>query len=1221
MFFRQWLSGIQRKTVSLAILICSVSFIHGCIDQDDPNSSSTSSFSASQGGTGITAQLVKGVVSGASCLLKRVDNDTILSSATSSASGTVNFGSVAYRGAIYVLCSNGAYVDETTGTSTALETVLRSADNYINGGNTHIAVTPLTELAVRRALSLGGLTVANIAIAGDAVANEFGLGGIDIFKVIPKDINRTHIGSDAAGEYALVLALISKLVQDGSEGTGLAQVLSSLNQDMNDDGGFDATTKNNLSNALDGFLLTGHSKININPVIADKVKNNVNPEASNASLTTASPNGGDYVASQLVALSTSKAGATIYYTLDGSQPNSRSHVYTAPIRIAETTILRYYAEYEGVRENVKSQLYTINALSTIANPVGGTYSNPVTVALQPNKYGATIHYTLDGSVPSLSSAVYSAPIPILANTKLRYFSHYQGAYEALKEQQYAFAAPVTTATPAGGNHAAVVNVTLASSNAEAVIYYTTDGSIPSTNSSIYQQPLRFDQSTTIRYFSVVNSLQETLRSQQYTIIPLMTSASPSGGSYVGQQRIALSANKPGATIYYTVDGSQPNESSNVYLEPIIVNATTTLRYFSKYDNIVETPKSQDYLVGEAPRANDASLQANASGGVFSGQLTASGTDLTFSIVQQPDIGSVSMTNVSSGSFSYQASAGACAVRNVDQACQTSFVYRVTDAQTNLSDDATVTVTLNRPPVASNAIYLINPRQSVSGQLSVSDVDGDALTYSLVGSPELGEISLNASTGAFTYSPDPLYQDKRVSVRFRATDSAGNQSAEELVTFVVDHVEFDTTPLEFADGGSLAHTLNNTADGREGEFSYSLVQSPQKGRLSLNASGQFTYTANSLNASGLDNFVYRMTHKGKSVDAAVVVELNQLSLNVPDKIRVPSNSELRLYLNNLVRTDNVNNYLFEFKVDGLAVDSVDNTIQAWVYNTSGMSPGYRELDVTVSRNGILLAQDSILLEVYDIPQVSSARAKLLLIGDSITNSSYPNLLKVQIENSPLRGQIDFLGTKEVVTSVIARHEGHNGMKWSDYVLGNVSAPDRTPFFFQDTGRLDITRYFNEKLGGVVPDHIVMMMGVNDLFINTQFGKTITHYAELVSDLDATSFDYAETFIAAVRQAAPNAKIYLATIIPPGVSDDGFAFNINPENYRKAYQAYIGLQLERFGNRESENIYVLPVHHNMDTVNDFSAADSIHPAGSSVDYAGYFKIAHSYFNELIYHIINR
>ena len=55
------------------------------------------------------------------------------------------------------------------------------------------------------------------------------------------------------------------------------------------------------------------------------------------------------------------------------------------------------------------------------------------------------------------------------------------------------------------------------------------------------------------------------------------SFSHSGGFYSGAQNISLVANNPSEQIYYTTDGTIPDESSNLYSAPIILDTTTAIR--------------------------------------------------------------------------------------------------------------------------------------------------------------------------------------------------------------------------------------------------------------------------------------------------------------------------------------------------------------------------------------------------------------------------------------------------------------------------------------------------------------------------------------------------------------------------------------------------------------------------------------------------------------------
>ena len=53
--------------------------------------------------------------------------------------------------------------------------------------------------------------------------------------------------------------------------------------------------------------------------------------------------------------------------------------------------------------------------------------------------------------------------------------------------------------------------------------------------------------------------------------------SPMAGTYASAQKVAISTGSPGATIYYTTDGSDPTTSSMLYKEPIAISATTLLK--------------------------------------------------------------------------------------------------------------------------------------------------------------------------------------------------------------------------------------------------------------------------------------------------------------------------------------------------------------------------------------------------------------------------------------------------------------------------------------------------------------------------------------------------------------------------------------------------------------------------------------------------------------------
>jgi len=88
-------------------------------------------------------------------------------------------------------------------------------------------------------------------------------------------------------------------------------------------------------------------------------KNGIIGEDTTAPITTASPSGGTYTSSQQVTL-TANEDATVYYTTDGSDPNTFGTVYSSSISISATTTLKFYAvDTVGNTETVKTENYTI----------------------------------------------------------------------------------------------------------------------------------------------------------------------------------------------------------------------------------------------------------------------------------------------------------------------------------------------------------------------------------------------------------------------------------------------------------------------------------------------------------------------------------------------------------------------------------------------------------------------------------------------------------------------------------------------------------------------------------------------------------------------------------------------------------------------------------------------------------------------------------------------
>ena len=331
----------------------------------------------------------------------------------------------------------------------------------------------------------------------------------------------------------------------------------------------------------------------------------------------ASPPGGTYSSARSVTLTASEPGATIYYTIDGSVPTTGSTVYSSPVSISINTSLKFFAvDPAGNGGQVATESYVFASVS--ASPPGGVYNAPQSVTLSSGVPGSTIYYTTDGSTPTTGSTVYTAPIAISANTTLRFFDVDGGGNAgSVVTEAYAFdtVAPTVTATPPGGTYSAAQSVALAASE-PAMIYYTTDGSVPTTSSTVYTAPIAISADTILRFFGVdsAGNAGSTVTAEYIidTVLPTVT-ADPAGGLYNAAISVTLTASEPGATIYYTTDGSVPTTGSTVYTAPISLSANTDLKFFAK-DAVGNTGAvgSQTYLFDlQVP-----TVIASPTGGVF-----------------------------------------------------------------------------------------------------------------------------------------------------------------------------------------------------------------------------------------------------------------------------------------------------------------------------------------------------------------------------------------------------------------------------------------------------------------------------------------------------------------------------------------------------------------------------------------------------------------------------
>jgi Chitobiase/beta-hexosaminidase C-terminal domain/Legume lectin domain/Bacterial lectin len=299
---------------------------------------------------------------------------------------------------------------------------------------------------------------------------------------------------------------------------------------------------------------------------------------------TFSPAAGTYSTAQQVTLNDATAGSTIYYTTDGTTPTTSSSVYGGPITVSATQTLQAIAVASGYTTSpAATAVYTISPVlpTPTLSPAGGTYTSSQPVTISDATAGTTIYYTTNGTTPTTSSSVYGGPITVSASETLEAIAvenGYTTSSAASAVYTINTVLPAPSFSPAGGTYTSSQPVTISDATAGTTIYYTTNGTAPTTSSSIYSGPITVSASETLEAIAVQTGYTASpAASAVYTINPVLSppTFSPAGGTYSGPQPVSISATA-GTTIYYTTNGITPTTSSSVYSGPITVSASETL---------------------------------------------------------------------------------------------------------------------------------------------------------------------------------------------------------------------------------------------------------------------------------------------------------------------------------------------------------------------------------------------------------------------------------------------------------------------------------------------------------------------------------------------------------------------------------------------------------------------------------------------------------------------
>ena len=299
--------------------------------------------------------------------------------------------------------------------------------------------------------------------------------------------------------------------------------------------------------------------------------------------------------------------------------------------------------------------------------------------------------------------------------------------------------------------------------------------------------------------------------------------------------------------------------------------------FKVNDGIVESlvgTVSVVLIITDAPEANAQNVQVTEQVD-YTIKLTGfdkEGDDLNFIINSLPSNGLLKNSgtvitlndvpkNISGNNVVYTSTS--------DIATADSFTFRSNDGISS-SFSAKVSISINPvndKPLAADQLNVIAFEQ-IAKEISLvaEDPDGDELVYSVVDSPQNGNITINKNIATYISSSDTANED---SFTFSANDNILNS---EKATVTINIIQINDVPIAYSQNVSVVEDQSleiilNGIDNDKDEFTFSITGNPINGEAALN-DNKVIYKPKA-GYFGSDSFIFEINDGTDSSDPASV----------------------------------------------------------------------------------------------------------------------------------------------------------------------------------------------------------------------------------------------------------------------------------------------------------------------------------------------------------------
>lgn len=203
--------------------------------------------------------------------------------------------------------------------------------------------------------------------------------------------------------------------------------------------------------------------------------------------------------------------------------------------------------------------WTLTDAPIVATPVVDVRSNLVTVTCETE--GADIWYTTDGTMPHVNGTRYTGPITVIGTQTFRFVGVKNGminSLEAVADAGYSLDAPTVSLNWTDGT------ISMSNPNQSGDIYYTTDGTTPTSASTLYTGPFVITAATAFNLIVIDGGTESAVTTKSYSKVAVPASNESALNYITGFYTRVYQCGTSDAIMKYTTDGTTPDYSSNTF---------------------------------------------------------------------------------------------------------------------------------------------------------------------------------------------------------------------------------------------------------------------------------------------------------------------------------------------------------------------------------------------------------------------------------------------------------------------------------------------------------------------------------------------------------------------------------------------------------------------------------------------------------------------------------